>query len=426
MVEVWLPYGKTEVCVSIPTRNLQDIIEPKDQARAENPQLEIESALMNPIDASRLAEIAKSGNRVSIVLKDSGDILNELTVLGVLKELNSVGVRDEDVTLIVAYDPFRPFSAQETRSLVSSEFSTRIKVLSHMPEGTDSVQIGTTTRGTDVRLSKTFMDTDVKVLVGVVEPHPIMGYTGGSEGVLPGVADAETVQRNLLLALDLVRASRGNLEGNPVHEDMVEAAHLAKVDFALAVVRNRKLEIARAFAGGVDSAFAEAVKVADEMYKIPVESRADIVFTSAGGTQFDSNLFEACEGLDSALSLVRKGKVAVLVAECMNGCGNVGFTEALSRFKDPKTLQRALKKSFGVGGLMAYRLLTALQNTELILVSVIPDYLVSDIPGLRTARTANEALRLACDKVGKNGKVSVIPQGRSVIPLVKAAERNLD
>lgn len=421
LVEVWLPYGRTEVCARIPTGNLLAVIEPKTREGALNPQAEIENALMTPLGVKPLVDVARPGVKVSIVLQDCDPSTNNIAVSAVLKQLSLAGVKDEDVSVIVAYDPFRVYSTVEGKPLLDEFLSARVSLVRHDCEKSEHAHIGKTSQSTDVYLNKSFAEAKVKILVGVVEPHSCAGYSGGREAVLPGISSKETIEHTLSLGLN-PKAGRGSLEGNPVHEDMVEAAHLADVDFALNVVRNNRLEIVKAFAGGLDEAFHGSVKLAEEMYKVPVESRADIVFVSPGGYPFDVSFFEASKCIDGALETIKKGKVIVLVAECMGGYGNKEFSSAISRFKDARALEKALTKHFTVGGFIAYHFMMALQSAEMALVSVMPDYFVTEYLKMKTTRTANEAIDYAYQSVGSNGKVSVIPYGNLTIPFISATE----
>jgi len=421
LVDVWLPYGNTEVCVRVPTENLQDVIEPYEKAAAENPQTEIENALMNPIGTKRLAEIVRSGAKIAMVLKDSGTYINRLIVSSILKELDSSETKVQELTVFIAYDPLQVDVAKDKEPILDEELSSKVRILRHSCETSEHLQVGKTSRGTKVSLNKAFAEADMKILAGVIEPHPYAGYSGGRDGVLPGVSNVETVQRNLSLTLN-PKALRGSLEGNPVHEDMVEAAHLAGVDFSLNVVRNSRSDVVKAFAGEVDKAFDEGVKLLNEICLVPTERRADMVFISPGGSSYDANLFDACKVIDVALEATRRGGVIALMAECAQGYGNSGFREFASKFKDPDAIEKSLKKNFSIGGFMAYRLMRALQRASVFLVSIMPDYYASEVFGMKTARTANAVLPYAFDTIGKNGKISCIPYGNFVIPLVKSGE----
>jgi len=421
LVEVWLPYGKTEVCVRVPAQNLLRTIELNDAEPAKNPQLEIDSSLANPMGTKRLAEIAKPESKVALVLRDSDTSTNQMIVSSLLNELGFAGVKDENITVILAYDPFRDFPAWQQMPTLGDGLSSRVKIVSHNPEETEHVHFGRTSRGTEVLVNKAFAKADVKVVAGVVEPHPFVGYSGSADLILPGVSNIETVRSSFIFALD-GKAERGTVDGNPVYEEAVEAARLVRVDFSLGIVRNSAFEVVKAFAGNIEDSFREAVKLAEKICRVHVDNRADIVYLSPGGFPFDASFFEACRCLDVAWNLCKRGKPVVLVAECIYGLGNTDFVAALSKYDDPKVLEKDIKRNFSVGRLMAYRLLSGFQTTKLFLVSVVPDYLFAEVHGVKSARTVNEAYRYASDVAGKNGKVLFVPNGNLTVPFIKTTD----
>ena len=190
--------------------------------------------------------------------------------------------------------------------------------------------MGTTkTHGNKVTVNRVFAESDVKVLLGDVDLNYYAGYGGGRKSVLPGVCGEETIKQNHGMLVS-ANARSGNLVDNPVHVDMTEAARLAKVDFIVNVVENRKGEVVKAFAGDLEAAFLEAVKLYDEMYRVTVDRRADIIVVSAGGHPADMSLYEAYKGLDNALDAVKRGGVIIFVAECPEGHGNQVFYDWMS------------------------------------------------------------------------------------------------
>jgi nickel-dependent lactate racemase len=266
-----------------------------------------------------------------------------------------------------------------------------------------------------------FAEADVRILTGDVCFHYYAGYGGGRKSVLPGVSGEDTIKHNHAMLLD-PNAKTGVLEGNPVHEDMAEAARLAKIDFVLNVVTNGKGEVTKAFAGDLEQTFMEGVKVVDEMYRVIVDRKADIVVVSSGGNPADLNLFQAYKGVDNALKVVKRGGVIVLVAECPESHGNQVFYDWMVKFGDLKAVEREIKRNFVLGGHRAYYLLEALQNHKIILVSSMPDYYATNIFKLKTARAINDALNEAFNIAGKNAKVWAIPYGNFTLPEVKAIE----
>jgi lactate racemase len=421
MVDVWLPYGKTEVCVRVPARNLIGSIEPKELPACSEAKAEVERALREPtpVGTRRLSEIALPESKVAIVVDDATrKAPSDIMLLPVLKELNLAGVRDENITVIFGCGTHRPVKPEEAKTLLGEEGYKRVKTVSHDCKAQDLVQIGTTRHGNKVLINPVFAEANVRVLLGDVGFHYYAGYGGGRKSVLPAIAGEETIKFNHALMLH-ADARTGVLEGNPVHEDMIEAASLAKVDFLVNVVTNSKCEVVRAFAGELDPAFNEGVKLVDEMFRVTVERRADIVVVSCGGSPSDINLFQAYKAVDGALEVVKRGGVIILVAECPEGHGSQVFYDWMVKFQDLKAVEREIKRNFVLGGHKAYYLLRALQNHQIILVSSLPDFYATNIFKLKTARAVNDALNEAFNVAGKAARVWTIPQGNYTLPQVK-------
>ncbi len=422
MVEVWLPYGKSEVCARIPTRNFLGTIEPKEMPGSADPRAEIGRALKEPIGTERLSEMAKPGDRVAIVVDDATRATpSYLLVPPILDELNSAEVKDRNITVIFGRGAHRAVKPAEMERLVGKEALKRVKALNHDPESDDQVYVGKTSFGTKVYVNRIFAEADLKILTGDIGLHYHAGYGGGRKSVLPGVSSAQTIQKNHAMLLR-PKSRTGVLEGNPVHEDMIEAAKLAKVNFILNVVTNSRLEIVKAFAGDLEQAFYEGVKLVDEMYKVPVERKAEILLVSSGGHPNDIDFYHAYVGIHHCLDVVKKGGVIVLVAECPEGHGHEFFYEWMTKFKDIKKMEKELKKRFILGGHKAYYLKKALQKAHIILVSVMPDYYTVNTFNLRSAKAINDALRDAFDTAGKNAKVWVMPHGNATLPILKTPE----
>jgi len=420
MVDVWLPYGKTDICVRVPARNLLGTIEPKEKQGAADAKAEIDRALAEPIGTKRLAEIVKNEYKVAIVVDDATrKTPSEVMLLSILGELNSAGVKDENVTVIFGCGTHRAVRPDEAKELIGGEVIKRLKVVSHCCTDPDLVYVGTTkTHGNKVYINRIFAESDVRVLLGDVNYHYYAGYGGGRKSVLPAVSGEETIKQNHALMLSS-NARTGNLQDNPVHIDMTEAARLAKVDFILNIVENKEGKIVRAFAGDLEAAFLEAVKLVDEMYRVYVDRRSDIVVVSSGGHPADINLYQACKGLDNALDVAKRGGVIILVAECLEGHGNQVFYDWMARLGDQKSIEREIKRNFLIGGHKAYYLLKALQNHPLILVSTLPDFYATNIFKFKTARAINDALNEAFKLAGSSSRVWAIPLGNYTLAAFK-------
>jgi len=415
MVDVWLPYGKTEVCARIPTRNFLGSIEPKEKPAVTDAEAEVKRALEQPIGSETLSKIVKPENKVAIVVNDIAkpDLAN-IMVSSIIEKLNAIGVKNENVRVI--------FGCEAPERIINEEFLKQVKTVRHDFKGQDLAYAGKTKHGTNVYLNKAFFaEADVKILTGEIRFHCYAGYGGGRKSVLPGVCGEETIRHDHTMILDS-QAKKGVLSGNPIHEDMIEAAKLAKVDFILNVVTNSKGEIVKAFAGDLEQAFYEGVKLVDETYRISVDRRADVVVVGAGGYPADSSLYRVYEAVDSALRVVKRGGLIILAAECREGYGNQTFYDWMVKFKNLKDIERKIKRKFAFGGQTAYHLMKALQKVEIILVSAMPDYYATDIFRLKTARAVNDALNEAFNIAGKKAKVWVMPYGNLTLPEVKTSE----
>lgn len=419
MVDVWLPYGKTEVCARVPTRNLLGVIEPNEKAAAQDAKAEILRSLNEPIGQKPLSALVKPASKVALVVDDvTRPSPSHIMVPPLVEELNRLAVGDEDITVIFACGTHRAVKPSEAKELLGEDIFNRVKTLSHDQNANDHVYVGTTkTHGTKVLVNKAFAEADFRILTGDIEMHYYAGFGGGRKSVLPGVAGSETIQHNHSMVLH-PKAKTGILEGNPIHEDMVEAARLAKADFIVNVVTNRKGEIVQAFSGDLEQAFNQGVKLVEEICKVPVSRRGDIIVASPGGHPTDIDLYQAYKTVDNVLDIVKRGGVIVLAAECPEGYGNQAFYEWMVKFKDSKSMEKEIRKRFVVGGHKAYYLQKALQKVQIILVSTMPDYYAVNVFRLRTAQALNDALRDAFDISGKNAKVWAVSNGHTTVPVV--------
>jgi nickel-dependent lactate racemase len=417
MVEIWLPYGMTEVSVKVPEENFKGAIEIKDDDPLENLPFHIERSLQSPIGSKPLRSMVETGEKAVLVIEDTvrPAIVNDL-IPPVIVELVGAGLRPEDITVLFGTNMQGSTRVQQISQVGGAEFASRLKILSHNYKSNDLLHVGDTGRGTGVFLNTAFVKADVKILVGNVGLHPYAGYTGGRTGVLPGVSGEQTILRNHALLVH-VNARPGVLNGNPVSEDMTEAAELAEVDFVVNAVLNRRGQIVRVFSGDLQKAFHSASTTVEGLCKVPCESKVDIAVVSAGGSPEDATLCQSIESVCYALDVVEDGGAIVLVAECSEGHGNQVFGQWMGKFDKPRQFEQEIAKRFAIGGQYAYLLVKALEKVRVYLVSAIPDYYVSNVFRMRPGRTVTGALQTSLRTIGKDSKVIVIPHGASTLPV---------
>ena len=414
MVDVWLPYGETEVCARVPARNMMATIKPNEFHEIENIKSEVKKALKEPLGVEGLHELAKSSHKVTLVVKASLEMdvkVNQAVIEVIREELHNAGINDENITIILAYNPI-------TVQTINAEslLSNGLKILHHDPKSSEHVYLGETSKGTKIYLNKMLIEADLRVVISFVEPHPYAGY-GGLDVILPGVSGDETIKNHGVLALH-PRAKRGVLKHNPAYEDMLEASNLVGIDFSIELARVGD-SIVGVFAGSLNETFRRGVKLLESVCKVPIERKADMLLYSSGGAPHDSNLFDALVDLDSMTDILSKDGFIILVAECSMGYGSRDFYDWMRRFKGSADILRALRTVFNWGGYMAYRLSSYLERFNMLLVSALPDYYAVDVFKFKSFRAVNDALRYSINAVGRRSRVVAIPNGRAVIPILK-------
>jgi len=419
MVEIWLPYGKTEVSVKVRDEDLLGIVQLNERPGSIDPRAEIERAVGSPVGKKRLNEIVDSNDTVVIVLG-----MNEPKVIVpilefVLKELRLAEVKDSNVTVLVGSKVGASTNREQISSLVTDNYK-EVKTVLHDHLARDSVLLGETSSGIAVYVNRIFAESNVKLLVGEVSANCLTAYTGGPETLLRGAVGIQTV-RQCYAKIVNSNSKVGVIEQNPVFEDMRRIAEAAKVDYAIDAALNSKGELVAAFAGGPDDVFLQGVRVINEMCKVQTAGKAEVAVVSAGGAPYDTDLYGAYRAIHTALDLVKKEGALVLVAECAGGFGNRIFYEWMTRFRDSKEMENEIKRNFEVGAEVAYFLSKALEYSRIYLVSVMPDYYANGVFRMRTPRTVNAALQLAIRAVGRDSKILVVPHGSNIVPAVPSA-----
>ncbi len=419
MVEVWLPYGNTEICLAISAENLLGVIEPQPKPAVSDPEGELKSALENPIESPRLREIVNSGRRVAVAVDTTtGATLNQLMLSNILKELKGGGISDSEITIIFSPSSQRP--PDKPQDPLGEDALGGLLTITHDPGSVELMEVGATSYKTRVILNRAFAEADFKVLIGDIGFHPYAGYSGGRMGVL-ALGGSKTIQHNRSLITDS-HCRVGNLEKNPIHLDMVEAATLAKVGFILNVVTDEAGGLVKAFAGGLEPAFLEGVKFLNETFGITADKKADIVTVSAGGHPYDDDFYSALGSLERVLDIVRDGGVVVLAAECAQGHGNIGLYKWMSQLRSFEEARETVKKSFTPELYTAYLLLKAQQKVRIIALSALPEHMATGTFKLRGAKCADDALETAFRLAGRKAKIWVVPRRQITLPILRVAE----
>ena len=412
--EIPFRYGTGEITVHCPRQNILAVIMPGAMPDGQNEIGMIRDALRKPLGTKRLTELAKPGDSVAIVTDDHArPAVGFKIVPQVLAELESAGVRDEDITIIMGSGTHRPCTKPECEHLLGRDVVARYNVVNHnMDDKNNLVYIGMTSRGNAVWINKRVAHAKIKILTGQIGIISL-GFSGGRKSVLPAVCGRNTIYFNHRHEW-VSQAKFGNIEDNVMHEDALEAAHLAKVDFIVNVVLNLKHEVIKAVAGDLVEAWMAGVQVARKLYTVPLDRHPEIVVVSGGGSPSDDTLYQALKGYQVSFPLMKQGGAIILVAECKDGVGDADLERYL-KMGSPELLRRV-----GQGEhvhFMADMLSLALEKASVLYIkSSLPAALVKEF-GLVPVPSVEEGLTQALSNLGNDATILCLPKGSHVAPV---------
>ena len=312
-----------------------------DQLTSERTGIEIvREAMENPIDSPRLSELAKGKDDCVIIISDhtrpvpSKDILPNM-----IRELRE-GSPDIKITLLVSTGFHRPTTIEELRNKLGDalyeEFKDNI-VVHDAHDPSRNVKVGSLPSGPDCIIDKVAIDTQLLVSEGFIEPHFFAGFSGGRKSILPGVADAVTVMGNHCSKfIDSPYSRTGILDHNPMHEDMLAAARMAKLAYIVNVVIDEDKNTVSAFAGNFETAHRKGCDfIADYVCVKP--AYADIVITTNGGYPLDQNAYQSPKGMTAGEATAKDGAVIIMLASCSDGTGGDFFYHIIADEPDIET-----------------------------------------------------------------------------------------
>ena len=408
-------FGTGVQTVEVPDRNLIGELHANKVPAGLTGDAEVRRALAAPIGTPRLRDIVKSGETVAIVTSDITRPMPTAAVMpSVLDELYAGGIKPEDITLVFALGSHRRHTAEEQRKLAGERAFNEIRCVDSDPD--DCVSYGTTSLGTPVDITRIVAEADRRICLGNIEYHYFAGYSGGAKAIMPGVSTRAAIQANHSRMV-LPECHAGNLESNPLRQDIEEAGAMVGIDFILNVVLSEHKEILKAVAGDAVLAHREGCRFLDTLYRKELKAPADIVIVSQGGAPKDLNLYQTQKALDNAAHAVKKGGIIILIGSCREGMGEKTFEEWMKSAATAESLIERIKKEFRLGGHKAAAIALVLQKAEIMLVSELEDDFVRSV-FLTPKHSAQEALDDAFRKLGPEATVLSMPYGGSTLPMV--------
>ena len=408
-------FGDGVQTVEAPDENVLGILAPNAMKLGKTGADAVAEALRYPVDSPPLREIVRPGEKVAVVTSDVTRPMPTYQVMpAILDELYAGGVKPEDITLVFGLGSHRRQTEAEIKKLAGDRAFQEIRCVDSDPD--DCVRFGVTARGTPVDITRAVAEADRRVCLGNIEYHYFAGYSGGAKALMPGVSTRAAIQSNHSLMVN-PDACAGKLAGNPLREDIEEAARMVGIDFILNVVLDEHKKIVCAVAGDPVKAHRAGCRFLDQFYLKFIPERADIVLVSQGGSPKDLNLYQTQKALDNAKHAVKKGGVVILIGSCREGLGEETFEAWMTQSPSPESMIERIRRDFCLGGHKAAAIAMVLQSADIFLVSDLKDDFVRKI-FLTPYPSAQAALDAALAKLGAQATILAMPYGGSTLPRV--------
>jgi lactate racemase len=383
------------------------------------------TSLREPLAGPPLRERVVTGQRVVIVVSDiTRPVPNRTLLPPVLAELTAAGVAEDDITILNGTGLHRINTPEELEEMLGADIAKRCRIVQHVARDRATlIEVGRS-KGVPVELCSAYVEADVRIVTGFVEPHLFAGYSGGAKGVMPGVAGADIVMSNhgaSNLAHPLARWCV--TQGNPVWQEIQAAVDLCPPSFLLNVTLDSERRITGVFAGDLAPAHAAAIEQAARQYQAPLAQPYDIVVVTNMGYPADTTFYQSVKGMSVAAEGVREGGSILLVAGCEEGLGSDDYIEGLREAASPSALLEKITHTeqprHDQWQIQCQAMAQA--RAGVYLHSLLPDEQVrlAHVEPVADPSATLRGLIAEAQAQGRAGSVLVLPFGQMTVPVVR-------
>ncbi len=426
-MNIKLDYHKSGVNVRVPDENLVAVLNMRETPPLDDPVAATRDAIRQPVAGPPLEVLATGRRNACVVVSDiTRPVPHDIILPPLLESLERSGLAPKDITLLVATGLHAPMDEAQLRETLTGAVVDRYPVVNHRARiGAQQAHLGTTSTGIPIHVDRRYVESDLKVLTGLIEPHFMAGYSGGRKLVAPGLVGVETIEYlHGPKILEHPRATTGVLDGNPLHEASLEIARRAGVDFILNVSLDEDRRITGVFAGELEQAHLHGVSHVDSMVVASVEEPVDIVVTSSAGYPLDTTFYQAVKGMVGVLDILREGGSIVIAAGCADGIGSAEFEGLLRMTTDIDAFLESIQQPgvFTIDQWEIEELVKALKKGQIYLYTDglndddVRDCLVEPVPSVEAG------IARALERHGSDATIAVVPKGPYVIPRVQCAQ----
>lgn len=418
-----IPFGTSYLELELEEQCINDVLTSKaEEYKVDSTQEElVRGALADAIYSEQLCDLAANARKILLITSDhTRPVPSRITLPIILDEIRRKNP-SISVKILIATGCHRPTTYEEMLNKFGKDLVEKEEIINHDCRDIDNmVYKGLLPSGGELWLNSLVDWADVVISEGFIEPHFFAGFSGGRKSILPGIASEKTVLANhcsKFIASDYART--GNIKSNPINEDMVYAAIVAKLQFILNVVIDSEKNIINAFAGDPLKAHEAGCDFVKKLSSVKSDKAADIVITSNGGYPLDQNIYQAVKGMTAAEACVKKDGVIIMAAACNDGHGGEEFYKWFANAKSPSEVAKriaGIKQRDTIADQWEAQILArVLCKSEVIIVTDRCDRKMITNMHMKQADSLEHALCMARSKVGLNAKITIIPDGVAVI-----------
>lgn len=419
-MQVCLEYGRSGLEVELPDNRVIRTLAYKNAVPLEHPAASLNEVLHQPNGTPPLGELARGRSSACIVISDiTRPVPNELILQPLLETLHESGLTRDQVLILVATGLHRPNEGDELVELVGQSIADQYRIENHHGQSSEEhTYLGESPRGVPIWIDSRYVDADLKITTGLIEPHLMAGFSGGRKLVCPGIAALETIKVwHGPKFLEDPRADCGILEGNPVHEENTWIARHTGCDFIVNVIIDSQRRPLKFVAGDMEQAFLEGVQFCRQVVTDTVQEPVDIVVTSCAGYPLDTTFYQAVKGLTGALSIVKQGGTIIMAASLSEGIGSPQFEQLFDENSDLETfVDRILNTDYFV--MDQWQLEELAKVRRKAKVKIVSDGLPAETINrlfVESASSVEEAVADSLQEYGDQATIAVIPKGPYVL-----------
>jgi nickel-dependent lactate racemase len=427
-----LPYGNGFQEVTLPEEKVLYDIHGNKADVLEDITAATLAAVRCPIASQPLQKVVRKGDKVAVIVSDVTRLVRTAEFLPVIiSEINAAGVPDEDITIIVATGTHRAHTHDEDIAVCGKDIVKRIKIHQHDSRNNEELtDLGVTSFGTPILIDSYVAEADKVIITGAVSLHPMAGFGGGRKAVMPGVSGHATIMHNHAIALAPKvgdgcnpLCETGLLEGNPLHEDMVEVTKKLDPAFLVNMVFTPEGKLHEVVAGHWYKAWEKGCKDLVAMAGVPIKELADVVFASAGGSPKDMNLYQSCKAHMNAVFAVKKGGIMILTLECPDIKEPAIFTDWFSK-SDVLQFEKDVRADFSIPAFVAFKTRCIVNSLTTYLVTKPENFEFVRQTGQIPVASLEEAWLLTQQELAKQGKddykITIMGHASATMPVLEA------